>query len=348
MLPARWSLCRRTAERSFNSEKDFVMRSFTRLLPLVAVVVVASPVAAQNAAYPTKPIRVIVPFTPGSATDLLGRMYAAKFTEAWGQQIVVDNRSGAGSTIGSALVAAATPDGHTLLLNSSAFAGSAAIYPKLPYDPIKDFKAISLIAGNPLVLVVAPSLGVKSVKELVALAKSQPGKLTFASSGIGSGTHYGGELFAQTAKISVVHVPYKGTPETITDTASGRIHYAVPPILASLPLVREGRLLALGVTSPERSSLLPDVPSIAEAGVPGYKYEGWFGFLAPAKTPQHVVDKIGREIHRIAQMGDIKDKIAAMGGRSWYSTPEELNALIRTEIETRGRVFKQAGVKPAQ
>jgi tripartite-type tricarboxylate transporter receptor subunit TctC len=322
------------------------MRSFVRVLPLVAVVA-AYPVAAQDAHYPTKPIRIVVPFTPGSATDTLARLYGPKFAEAWGQQIVIDNRSGAGSTIGTAIVAGATPDGHTLLLNSSAFAGSASIYPKLPYDPYKDFAPISLVAGNPLLLVVAPSLGVKSVKELVAMAKSQPGKLTFASSGIGSGTHYGGELFAQTAQISVVHVPYKGTPETITDTVSGRIHYAIPPILAALPLVREGRLLALGVTAPERSALLPDVPTVAEAGVAGYQYEGWFGFLAPAKTPAHVVEKIGREIVRIAQTKDIKDKIAAMGGRSWHSTPAQFAQLIRTEIETRGRVFKKAGVKPA-
>ena len=322
------------------------MRSFVRVLPLVAVVA-AYPVAAQDAHYPTKPIRIVVPFTPGSATDTLARLYGPKFAEAWGQQIVIDNRSGAGSTIGTAIVAGATPDGHTLLLNSSAFAGSASIYPKLPYDPYKDFAPISLVAGNPLLLVVAPSLGVKSVKELVAMAKSQPGKLTFASSGIGSGTHYGGELFAQTAQISVVHVPYKGTPETITDTVSGRIHYAIPPILAALPLVREGRLLALGVTAPERSALLPDVPTVAEAGVAGYQYEGWFGFLAPAKTPAHVVEKIGREIVRIAQTKDIKDKIAAMGGRSWHSTPAQFAQLIRTEIETRGRVFRKAGVKPA-
>jgi tripartite-type tricarboxylate transporter receptor subunit TctC len=322
------------------------MRSFVRVLPLVAVVA-AYPVAAQDAHYPTKPIRIVVPFTPGSATDTLARLYGPKFAEAWGQQIVIDNRSGAGSTIGTAIVAGATPDGHTLLLNSSAFAGSASIYPKLPYDPYKDFAPISLVAGNPLLLVVAPSLGVKSVKELVAMAKSQPGKLTFASSGIGSGTHYGGELFAQTAQISVVHVPYKGTPETITDSVSGRIHYAIPPILAALPLVREGRLLALGVTAPERSALLPDVPTVAEAGVAGYQYEGWFGFLAPAKTPAHVVEKIGREIVRIAQTKDIKDKIAAMGGRSWHSTPAQFAQLIRTEIETRGRVFKKAGVKPA-
>jgi tripartite-type tricarboxylate transporter receptor subunit TctC len=323
------------------------MRSFVRVSPLVAVVSAVTPVAAQDSNYPNRPIRVIVPFTAGSGTDLLARMYGPKLAEAWGQQVVIDNRGGAGSTIGTAIVAGATPDGYTLLLNSSAFAGSASIYPKLPYDPHKDFAPISLIAANPLLLVVAPSLGAKSVNDLVAMAKSQPGKLTFASAGIGSGTHYGGELFAQTANIKVVHVPYKGTPETITETISGRIHYAVPPILAALPMVRDARLIALGVTSPERSMLLPDVPTVGEAGVPGYKYEGWFGFLAPAKTPAPVLEKIGREIGRIAQSKDIKDKIAAMGGRSWHSTPAELEDLIRTEIETRGKVFKKAGVKPA-
>ena len=322
------------------------MHSFVRVLPLVAAVVAASSVAAQDSSPSAKPVRIVVPFTPGSATDLLARMYGPKFAQAWGQHVVIDNRAGAGSTIGTAIVAGATPDGHTLLLNSSAFAGSASIYPKLPYDPQRDFAPISLIAANPLVLVVGPSLGVKSVKDLLAMAKSQPGKLTFASSGIGSGTHYGGELFAQTAGIEVVHVPYKGTPETITDTSSGRIHYAVPPILAALPLLRDKRLVALGVTSAERSPLLPDVPTVAEAGVPGYKYEGWFGFLAPAATPAAVVEKIRREVVRISEMPDIKDKIGTMGGRSLHSTPAEFAELIRNEIETRGKVFRRAGIKP--
>jgi len=323
------------------------MRFCVRAIPLVAAVFAAPAVGAQDSSYPGKPIRIVVPFTPGSATDLLARMYGPKLVAAWGQQVVIDNRSGAGSTIGTAIVAEATPDGHTLLLNSSAFAGSASIYPKLPYDPQRDFAPISLIAANPLVLVVGPQLGVKSVKELLALAKRQPGKVTFASSGIGSGTHYGGELFAQTAKIAVVHVPYKGTPETITDTSSGRIHYAVPPILAALPLLRDQRLIALGVTSRERSALLPDVPTVAEAGVPGYAYEGWFGFLAPARTPSAVVGKIRQEIVRISEQADIKDKLGAMGGRSLHSTPAELRDLIRSEIETRGKVFRQAGIKAA-
>jgi len=315
----------------------------TLLVVSLAVTWVACPAIGQS--YPTKPIRVIVPFTAGSASDMLARMIGPKLLDAWGQQVVVDNRPGAGSTIGTQLVATATPDGHTILINSSAFAGAASIYPKLPYDTLKDFAPVTLIAGNPLIMVVAPSLGVKSVKDLIALARSQPGKITFGSSGIGSGTHYGGELFKLSAKIDVVHVPYKGVPEQVTDTVSGRIHYAVPPILAAVPLVREGRLLAIGVTSKERVPMLPDVPTIAEAGVPGYEYDGWFGVIAPAKTPPAIIDKLGREVIRIVEQQEYKDRVAATGGRSRHSTPEEFARLIRTEIETRTRVFKAAGAK---
>ena len=320
------------------------MRSFVRVLPSVAVVLAACPVAAQDANYPTKPIRVIVPFTPGSATDLLGRMYGAKLAEAWGQQVVIDNRSGAGSTIGTAIVAAATPDGHTLLLNSSAFAGSASIYPKLPYDPYKDFAPISLIAANPLLLVVAPSLGVKSVKDLVAMAKSQPGKLTFASSGIGSGTHYGGELFAQTAGIKVVHVPYKGTPETITDTVSGRIHYAVPPILAALPLVREGRLIALGVTAPERSALLPDVPTVSESGLEGYQSTGWRGIMGPAGIPGPIASRLAQEVKTVVSSDDVKTHFLNNAMEIDYRDPQAFAVFIAEEIKRWSGVVRKANI----
>lgn len=318
------------------------MRIMLLVVPL-SVAAATLPVNAQS--YPNRPIRVVVPFTAGSASDLLARMIAPKLLDAWGQQVVVDNRPGAGSTIGTQLVAAATPDGHTFLLNSSAFAGAASIYPKLPYDTYKDFTPVTLVAGNPLVMVVSPSLGVKSVKDLIALARSQPGKVTYGSSGIGSGTHFGAELFAYTAKITVVHVPYKGVPEQVTDTISARIHYSVPPILAAAPLVRDGKLLAIGVTSRERAPMLPDIPTVAEAGVPGYEYDGWFGIIAPAKTPAPIIDKLGREIVRIVESPDYKDRVAAMGGSARHCTPEEFSQLIRKEIETRSRVFKAAGAK---
>lgn len=316
------------------------MKSYAWLL---VATIGAAPVAAQ---YPDRPIRIVVPFTAGSGTDLLARLIGPHLTQAWGQQVIVENRSGAGGTLGTAIVASATPDGHTLLLNSSAFAGAASIYPKLPFDTIKDFTGVSLVAGNPLVLAVAPSLGVKTMKELITLAHKNPGKYTFASSGVGSGTHFGNELFRFMAKMDTVHVPYRGTPESITDTVAGRVNYSMPPILAALPLVREGRLIALAVTTRQRAPLLPEVPTVEEAGLRGYEYDGWFGVIAPIKTPRPIVDRLSKEIARIVQLPDAQERIGAMGGRPRFSSPEEFNKLIRAEVETRTRIFAAAGVKP--
>ena len=309
---------------------------------LLAVTIAAPDVAAG---YPDRPIRIVVPFTAGSGTDLLARLIGPHLTQAWGQQVIVENRSGAGGTLGTAIVAAATPDGHTLLMNSSAFAGAASIYPKLPFDTIKDFTGVSLVAGNPLVLSVAPSIGVKTVNELIALAHKHPGKYTFGSAGVGSGSHYGAELFRFMAKMDTVHVPYRGTPESITDTVAGRITYSTPPILAILPLVREGRIIPLAVTTLQRAPLLPEVPTVDEAGLPGYEYDGWFGVIAPVKTPRPLVDKLGREIRRIIQLSEVQERIGTLGGRPRSNTPEEFNKLIRAEVETRARIFSAAGVK---
>lgn len=317
----------------------------SRMKPFLVMlsVTIAGPVVA--AGYPERPIRIVVPFTAGSATDLLARLVGPHLTQAWGQQVIVENRSGAGGTVGTGIVAAATPDGHTLLMNSSAFAGAASIYPKLPFDTIKDFTGVSLVAGNPLVLSVAPSVGVKTVKELIALAHKYPGKLTFGSAGVGSGSHYGSELFRFMAKMNTVHVPYRGTPESVIDTAAGRVTYSTPPILAVLPLVREGRLLALAVTTLQRAPLLPDVPTVDEAGLPGYEYDGWFGVIAPARTPRPIVERLSNEIRRIVMLPDSQERIGALGGRARTSTPDEFNKLIRTEVETRARIFAAAGVK---
>jgi len=309
---------------------------------MLAATIAAPVVAAQ---YPERPIRIIVPFTAGSGTDLLARLIGPHLTLAWGQQVIVDNRGGAGGTLGTAIVAAATPDGHTLLMNSSAFAGAASIYSKLPFDTIKDFTGVSLVAGNPLVLSVAPSLGIKTMKELIALAHKNPGKYTFGSAGVGSGSHYGSELFRFMAKMDTVHVPYRGTPESILDTVAGRITYTTPPILAVLPLVREGRIIPLAVSTRQRAPLLPDVPTVEEAGLPGYEYDGWFGVIAPVKTPRPLVDKLNKEIRRIIYLPDAQERIGALGGRPRSSTPEEFNQLIRTEVETRARIFSAAGVK---
>ena len=311
---------------------------------LLCCVLAAFPASAQQ--FPTKPIRIVVPFTPGSASDILSRLVGPKMSENWGQQVVVDNRPSAGGTVAGEIVARATPDGHTLMLTSSAFAGSAALYDKLPYDSVKDFSGVSQVAETALVLVVAPSLGVKSAKELIALARAKPGSLTFASSGIGSGTHYGSELFKMAAGINVVHVPFRGTPEGITDTMAGRVSFYLTPLLPVMPLVKGGRLLPLGVTTLKRQPLLPDVPTFAEGALPGFQYDGWFGVLTQSRTPRKTIQQLSKEIARILDLPDIKERISSQGATSRSSTPEAFDRLVHEEIKTRTKVFKAAGIKP--
>ncbi len=328
------------------------MRARRRITLAALLMVTAPPVFAQAAstgsgpAYPSKPIRIVVPFSAGSASDILARFVGPKFYETWGQQVVVDNRSSAGGTVAGGIVAAATADGHTLMLTSSAFAGSAALYDKLPYDSVKDFSGVSQVAATALVVVVPPSLGAKTLKELIAMAKQKPKQFNFASSGIGSGTHYGSELFNMAAGISAVHVPYKGIPEAVNDTLTGRIHYFITPLLPTISLIQNGRLLALGVTTAKRVPMLPDVPTIAEAAMPGFEYDGWFGMFAPSKTPRAVIEKLNKEVVRILETTDVRDKILKQGALAQASTPEAFDKLVRGEIVTRRKVFAAAGIKP--
>jgi len=317
--------------------------TFATLIATGIAVAAVPGVAAQS--YPTKPVRMIVPFTPGSATDLLARRVAPKMSDNWNQQVVVDNRGGGGGTLGASIVAKATPDGYTLLVHSIAFAMNAALYSKLPYDPLKDFAPVSQIVISTSLLVVAPTLGVKSVKELIALAKQKPGQLTFGTSGVGSGTHLNGEQFRFAAGIDVVHVPYKGVPEPLIDTMSGRIDYFLSPLVPALPFIRDGRLLALAVSTAQRTSVLPDVPTIAEAALPGYEFQAWFGVFAPAGTPRPVVDQISREIARIVYLPDIKKQFLNQGEEGKPSTPEEFTRFIRAEIEKYSKVVKLAGIR---
>ena len=314
------------------------------LIPAAVFAVSAHTAVAQQ--YPTKPIRVVIPFSPGSASDILTRFIGPKLYETWGQQVVADNRSSAGGAVAGGIVAAATPDGHTLMLTSSAFAGSAALYDNLPYDSVKDFSGVSQVASTALVVVVSPALGVKTLKELIALALQKPGQLNFASSGIGSGTHYGSELFNMAAGISAVHVPYKGVPEAVNDTVTGRMHYFITPLLPTISLIKSGRLIALGVTTTQRVGSLPDVPTIAEAAMPGFVYDGWFGVFAPSKTPRAVIVKLNKEIVRIIDTTDVHEKIMNQGATPKSSTPEAFDKLVRDEIVTRRKVFRAAGIKP--
>jgi tripartite-type tricarboxylate transporter receptor subunit TctC len=320
------------------------------LLTLVVVsVLIPGAAAAADAGpsdFPSKPIRIVVPFTPGSATDVIARIVGPRIAERWGRPVVMDNRPSAGGIVACTTVAEAAPDGHTLMVTGSNFAGSAALYAgKLPYDAVKDFAGVTQFATTPLVLVVGPSLGVKSVKELIALAREKKGQLNFASTGQGSGPHYGAELFKLAAGIGAVHVPYRGSPETLTDVIAGRVQFVLSPILAVSPLIKGGRVVALGVTTLERAQALPEVPTIAEAGLPGFEYKGWYGMLAPGKTPRKTINSLNAEVGRIIEMPESRERIASLGAVAKSSSPEAFSKLVRDEIATRTKVWKAAGVK---
>ena len=313
----------------------------------VAGMALAALPAATRAAehFPDKPIRMIVPFTAGSATDLIARRLAYKMSEQGNQQVVVDNRGGAGGALGSGIVAKANPDGYTLLIHSIAYAMNAALYAKLPFDPVRDLTGVSQITVSTSLLVVAPTLGVKSVKELIALARQNPGQLNFSSSGVGSGMHLNSEQFRFAAGIDAVHVPYKGVPEQLVDIVTGRNHYALAPLLPALPFIRDGRLLALAVSTPHRAPILPDVPTIAEAALPGYAFQAWFGVFAPTATPQPVIHKISKEIARVVELPDIKKQFLLQGEEGRPSTPEAFTRFVRDEIDKARSIIKRAGIR---
>jgi tripartite-type tricarboxylate transporter receptor subunit TctC len=301
--------------------------------------------ATPEPAYPTKPIRIVVPFTAGSATDIIARIVGPKLVERWGKQVVTDNRPSAGGVVACSIVAEAEPDGHTLMVTGSNFAGSAALYSKLPYDPVRDFSGVTQFASTPLVLVVAPALGAKSVKELIALAREKPDQLNYGSTGLGSGPHYGAELFKLVSGIKAVHVPYRGSPESLTDLMAGRVHFILSPVLAATPFIKSGRVLPLAVTTTYRAAALPDVPTVAEAGLPKFEYQGWYGMLAPSKTPRALINLLGKEIGKILEQPDVKERIASQGAIAKSSTPEAFDKLVHDEIDTRRKVWKAAGVK---
>ena len=319
------------------------MRYGRYIVALMLACAWVGPAPAQG--YPSKPVHMIVSFTAGSATDILARTYGQKLSEMWGQPVLVENRPGAGGTIGEAVVAKTPGDGYTLLVNSAAQAYNPSIYQNLSFDTTKDFADIAALGGQPNVLVVSPSLGVKTVGELIALAKQKPGQLNYASAGTGSGTHINGEKFKLAAGIDVVHVPYKGSPEALTDTIAGRVTYYFSPISAALPFVREGKLVALAVSTVKRSSALPNVPTVAESGLPGFDYSLWVGLFAPAGTPPEVIDKIARDVRAASQSADVKERFAALGAEAMPMTPQEFTKFVQNEIDESAKVIKAAGIK---
>jgi len=322
---------------------QFEFARMPRAWLMVAALVLASGAAAQD--YPSRPIRVVVPFSPGGAVDGPTRMVAQELSKRLGQQVVVDNRPGAGATIGSEAVAKSPPDGYTLLLASQTNAISATLYPKLSYSPIDDFAPISLIGREPGVVVVHPSLPVGNVKELIDLARSQPGKLDYASSGNGSGQHlFAAQLFSM-ADVKLTHVPYRGSGQATTDLIGGVVKVSVPGLAGMLPHIRSGRLRALAVTSAQRSPQLPDVPTLAESGYPSYSAYVWLGLLAPKRTPAAIIDLLNREVLAVLGLPEVRTYMANASIDAIGSTPAEFGAFFRAERDTWARVIQSSGAK---
>ena len=312
---------------------------------VLAAIVALAPLAAAAQAFPSKAIRIIVPFTPGSATDTMARPVAEKLAAAFGQQVLVENRPGAGGTIGAGMLAKSPPDGYTLAVVSTGHVVNPVLYSSLPYDTLKDFSAVSPLAGQPSVLVVSPALGVKTVKDLVALAKAKPGQLNYATAGVGSAAHISAEKFRMAAGIDAVHVPFKGSPESITETMGGRTQYTWTPLSTAVGQIRSGQLLALAVSTAQRSTALPDVPTIAEAGFPRGVFNFWVGMLAPANTPREILARLNAEVQRALHSADMKERLATLGSEPMAMTPEQFDAFIREEFTVLGEVMRASGVK---
>ena len=320
--------------------------SILKSIAPLALCVVPGAYAQQAADYPRKPVRIIVGFTPGGGPDITARYLAQKLTESWKQQVIVDNRPGAGGTVGANLVATANPDGYTLLSVSSAHAVAPAIYAKLPYDSARDLSGITMTAMSKYLLVAAPALGVKTLKDLLAAAKAKPGQLNFSSAGVGSGTHFAAEQFKAAAAINIVHVPFKGIPEALTETISGRVQLFMAPIANALNMVKEGRVVGLGVSSLQRDALLPDMPTLAEGGLPGFRADLWFGLLTSSQSPKPVVAKLNSEIRRILSDADVKQRWLPIGLEPRPTTPGEFDKIVADEIATFTRIARAANIKP--
>jgi tripartite-type tricarboxylate transporter receptor subunit TctC len=311
----------------------------------VAAAVIAISVAAHAEGYPDKPVRVIIPFGAGSATDVIPRIVLDKMSQDLGQQFVVENRGGAGSTLGAAMVARAEPDGYTLLATSSAHTIAPALYPNLSYNAARDFTAVGLIGSAPNVLIISPARGIKSLKDLVAAAKAKPGSFSFASLGVGSAVYMSAERFRMSAGYEAVHVPFKGGAEGLTEVIAGRVDYYFCPIATALPFIRDGKLLALGVSGQTRSPLLPDVPTTLEAGYKDSDYTFWIGMFAPAKTPQAIVDKLNAAMTKALQSPEVKEKLAALGVERTPMSPAAFGAKVNSEFTTFAAFVKEAGMK---
>jgi tripartite-type tricarboxylate transporter receptor subunit TctC len=301
---------------------------------------------AQAQEFPAKPVYLIVPYSAGGGTDIFARMIGKKLGDRWNQQVIIVNRAGAGGIVGTEVVAVAPADGYTLLMMANTHALYPSFYKKVPFDPVKSFAAVTLVASGPNVLVVHPSLEINSVRQLIDLAKRQPGKLTFASAGKGSTTHLAGELFKSMAGIDVEHVPYRGSGQAEIDVAGGHVKYMIDSLPAALPNIKAGRTRAIATTDKRRAPALPDVPTIDESGLPGYEITTWWGIAAPSGTPENIIAKVNRDIIAVMALADVKELFASQGAETRTGTPQEFARYIVEQIEFYGRIINDAGITP--
>jgi tripartite-type tricarboxylate transporter receptor subunit TctC len=322
-------------------QEAIMRRSF-----IVGLALIAATAAAHAETYPSKPIRAIIPFGAGSATDVIPRIVFDELAARLGQPIIVENRGGAGGTIGAAAVAKADPDGYTLLVNSSAHTITPAIYQNLAYDAAADFVAVGAIGSVPNVLIIAPSKGIRTLPQFVAAAKGKPGSFNFASVGVGSAVHLSAERFRISAGYEAVHIPFKGGAEALTEVIAGRVEYYFCPIATALPHIRDGRLLGLAVSSPQRASALPDVPTTLESGYADSDYTFWIGMFAPARTPREIVDKLNRELAAAVQAPGVREKLATLGVEPMPMSPAAFDAHVQAELARYATFATAAGLKP--
>jgi len=322
------------------------MKRTTLLLPALLLAAATAPANAQAPAYPTKPIRWVVPFAPGGTTDILARTVGEKLAIALGQPVIIENKPGAGGGLGATYTAKAAPDGYTIMGGTiSTHAINASLYKDLQYDPVKDFVPITLIARVPNMLVINPKIPANNVAELIALIKANPGKYTFASSGNGTSQHLSGELFKSMAGVDMQHIPYKGSPPALQDVVGGAVSMTFDNITTALPLAKNGNLRALAVTTAKRSSVAPEVPTLAESGLPGYEIGSWQGVFAPAGTPPAIVKRLNTEMVKILNMPDVREKLVALGAEPVGNTSEEFTVLVKAEVVKWSDVVKKSGAK---
>ena len=323
-------------------------RTTAAVLAAAALTSLSSFGAFAQGSYPTKPVRVIVPFAAGSTTDIIARAIADKMGQSMGQTLVVDNRGGASGTIGQQAVATAAPDGYTVMIHSSSHTVSPSTFAKLPFDTAADFAGVTPISTLPNALVISPAKGIKTLQDLVAAAKAKPGTVNFASAGQGSATHLNAEKFKLAAKIDAQNIPFKGSAEAVTEVLSGRVDYYFSPIAPVIGQIKDGQLLALAVGSPKRAAALPDVPTTAEAGVPGSEFNFWIGMMVPAKTPRDIVNRLHDEVVKALATPEVKERFLKLGADAWTLKPEQFDAYIKDEIKSNAALVKAAGLSPAQ